>query len=145
MPQSISIAALGVTAPVHPVGSTDGVVDVPEDPAEVGFYSGSVLPGSSAGSTVLVGHVNYANVPGALIGLTEVHEGDTVEVATAGGRTLRYRITAREVVEKSEGLPSDLFVTDGPARLVLITCGGPFDTVAQRYEDNVVVVAVPVP
>nr|WP_240188342.1 class F sortase [Nakamurella flavida] len=142
--QSISIPSLGVTAPVLPVGSTDGVVDPPEDPAQVGFYTGSVLPGSPAGSTVLVGHVNYANVPGALIGLTKVNEGDTVQVATLGGRTVEYRITAREVFEKAEGLPADLFVTHGPARLVLITCGGPFDTVAQRYEDNVVVVATPV-
>lgn len=142
--QSVSLPVLGVTASVHPIGSTGGVVDVPEDPAQVGFYTGSVLPGSPTGSTVLVGHVNYGNVPGALIGLTDVHEGDVVQVATIDGRTLEYRITAREVFGKSEGLPADLFVTDGPARLVLITCGGPFDTVAQRYEDNVVVVATPV-
>ena len=31
----------------------------------------------------------------------------------------------------------------GPARLVLITCGGPFVPALSSYRDNLVVVAVP--
>ena len=33
--------------------------------------------------------------------------------------------------------------TDGPAQLVLVTCGGAFDPVRHRYADNYVVVAAP--
>jgi hypothetical protein len=32
----------------------------------------------------------------------------------------------------------------GPARLTMITCGGPSDREARRYRDNIVVTAAPV-
>jgi len=47
------------------------------------------------------------------------------------------------VYEKAGGLPADIFAQDGPARLVLISCGGPFDRTAGSYLDNIVVFAVP--
>ena len=41
-------------------------------------------------------------------------------------------------------LPLDrLFARDGPPRLTLITCGGPFLPEYLSYRDNVVVVAEP--
>ena len=38
---------------------------------------------------------------------------------------------------------SRLFTTQGPHRLVLVSCGGAFDPVRRTYADNVVVTAVP--
>ena len=38
-----------------------------------------------------------------------------------------------------------VFVQDGPARLVLITCGGDFDYDTRHYLSNVVVTATPSP
>ena len=40
-------------------------------------------------------------------------------------------------------LPTSIYSLEGAARLVLVTCGGPFDPVAGHYRDNVVVTAVP--
>ena len=40
-------------------------------------------------------------------------------------------------------LPADYFGRGGPSRLVLITCGGTFDSSTRHYRDNVVVVAEP--
>jgi hypothetical protein len=37
----------------------------------------------------------------------------------------------------------DAFARKGPLRLVLITCGGPYDADAGGYRDNVVVVSTP--
>jgi hypothetical protein len=44
---------------------------------------------------------------------------------------------------KETGLPASAFARDGAPRLVLITCGGPFDAATGNYEDNVVVYATP--
>jgi hypothetical protein len=44
-----------------------------------------------------------------------------------------------------QALPLDaLFRRDGPPRLTLVTCGGPFLPEVGGYRDNVVVVAEPV-
>jgi hypothetical protein len=37
-----------------------------------------------------------------------------------------------------------VFDRRGPARLVLVTCGGRFDTTTKHFLDNIVVTAVPV-
>ena len=39
-------------------------------------------------------------------------------------------------------LPSSIYTRSGPARLVLVTCGGPFDARSGHYRDNIVVTAV---
>jgi len=46
---------------------------------------------------------------------------------------------------KHQGLPAAVFSTTGPARLVLITCGGPFNAAARSYQDNIVVFAATQP
>ena len=46
---------------------------------------------------------------------------------------------------KHQGLPAALFSTTAPARLVLVTCGGPFNAAARSYQDNIVVFAATQP
>ena len=53
---------------------------------------------------------------------------------------MAYRVTARRELGKA-ALPADLFATDGPPRLVLVTCGGRFDRTTRHYTDNVIVYA----
>jgi hypothetical protein len=50
----------------------------------------------------------------------------------------RYRVTSVRRVRK-QALPSSLYRRTGPARLVLVTCGGPFD--GHHYRDNIIVTA----
>jgi hypothetical protein len=40
-------------------------------------------------------------------------------------------------------LPLDVYSQTGPPRLVVVTCGGPFDTATRHYDDNVILTAVP--
>ena len=57
---------------------------------------------------------------------------------------LRYRVVGKQTIVKQR-LPTErLFARDGPPRLVLITCGGPFDAELRSYRDNLVVLAEPV-
>ena len=70
--------------------------------------------------------------------------GDEVLVTDAAGTMTRWRVVSRELIRK-QALPLDrLFTRNGPPRLTLITCGGPFLPEFRSYRDNVVVVAEPV-
>ena len=40
-------------------------------------------------------------------------------------------------------LPTNIYTRTGSPKLVLVTCGGPFDAKIGHYRDNIVVTAVP--
>jgi hypothetical protein len=93
---------------------------------------------------VLAGHVDDVRQGlGALAGLRRVEPGAAVEVTDAAGAVSRWTVVSRDLLDKRT-LPVDaLFARGGDPRLVLVTCGGPFDAARGSYRDNVVVVAVP--
>lgn len=143
-PAALTIPALHVHAAVVPVGVSHRVLAVPADPAQVGWWTDSVLPGATAGSTVIDGHVDSAAAgPGALFRLGDLQTGDPVAVTTGTGDRRTYAVTGRRVYVKAAGLPPDLFTTTGAPRLVLISCGGPFNYATGSYLDNIVIFAVP--
>jgi hypothetical protein len=140
-PTGVTVAALHVTAPVDPVGvSADSALLVPDDPAHLGWWIGSALPGSPRGTVLIAGHVDTAaDGPGALFRLEKLPMGALIGVR-AGDRVLTYRAVARRSYGKRR-LPPDLFDPGSAPRLVLITCGGDFRH--GSYTDNVVLYAVP--
>ena len=142
-PRRVTIGALGVDAPVTPVGiaRADGSLAVPASASTVAWYRYGGAPGLH-GSTVLAAHVDYAGRAGAFYRLGAARPGQVVNVALADGRTARYRIVSLQRYRKA-ALPRALFSTTGAPRLVLITCGGRFDPATRHYADNVVVVATP--
>ncbi len=143
-PVSLSLPTLGVRASVLPVVNDNGTLGVPDDPAQVGWWSASALAGAATGTVVLDGHVDSAaSGPGALFRLAALKANDPIMLSTDTGQLRRYTVTARRVYGKAGGLPADIFDQAGPARLVLISCGGPFDRTAGSYLDNIVVFAVP--
>ncbi len=143
-PVSLTIPSLGIAALVEHVGTTNGELGVPANPAHVGWWIGGALPGSTRGSVVIDGHVDSAVTgPGALFAISQLHPNAHVVVAITTGHALTYTVTAREILSKAAGLPPRIFTTTGPPRLVLITCGGPFDTTTRSYKDNIVVYATP--
>lgn len=144
-PVRLVVPALGVDAPVDAVGvEPDGQMTLPEDVARVGWYRFGPAPGSD-GSAVIAGHVDDAEQGlGAIAPLGEAAVGTEVQVTDAAGTTTTWRVVSRELITK-QALPVDtLFRRDGPPRLTLITCGGPFLPEYRSYRDNVVVVAEPV-
>jgi hypothetical protein len=78
-----------------------------------------------------------ALVPRSDLGRTQV----IVTTATSDRRS--YLVTGRRVYVKTAGLPPDLFAPNNAPRLILITCGGPFDRAEGSYLDNIVVFAAP--
>jgi hypothetical protein len=144
VPLSLTLPARGVTAPVVPVATgPDGALVIPDPPTTVGWWAPGALAGASTGTTVLAGHVDSAAAGlGTFAVLRDVAVGDRVVLRGADGRAPAYRVTARRRLGKA-ALPADLFATDGPPRLVLITCGGRFDRTTRHYTDNVIVYAEP--
>jgi hypothetical protein len=143
-PARLSIPALGVDAPVGPVADTRSEITVPDDVSTVGWWVAGAAPGDPVGTTVLVGHVDaWDQGAGALYHLDGARPGMPVAVTTTDGRTTSYAVTGLQVVRKAAGLPPSLFDQAGAPRLVLVTCGGPFDERTRSYADNIVVVAIP--
>lgn len=144
VPKQLILPRLGVRAAVQPVVSRRGVLAVPDDPGRVGWWVGSSAPGKPQGTTVIDGHIDSATAGvGAFWHLSALAAGDSVNVVTSTGATVRYRVLARRVYPKSAGLPSTLFTLTGPPMLLLISCGGPFDADSGSYQDNIAVFAVP--
>ena len=144
-PARLRIPAIGVDAPVGPVGIDErGDMAVPEQVQDIGWYRFGPAPGATNGSAVLSGHVDSAQQGlGAFSRLGELQAGDAITVTDTSGRQLRYRVVGKEAFDKQTVPLADLFSRSGAARLTLITCGGPFDEAALSYVDNIVVTAVP--
>ena len=130
-------------APIEPLGVSDaGELDVP-DPKIVGWYRYSSAPGRP-GSVVLASHVDFNRVPGIFRYLTKLHVGDDVSVTTADAHVHRFVVSERTMYDKDK-LPRDhVWSRTGDPTLVLLTCGGQFNSLRRSFEQNIVVYARPV-
>ena len=141
-PEAVVIPAIGVSSPLVPLGlQPDKRMEVPEDYALAGWYTGGPRPGDN-GPAVIAGHVDSKRGPAVFYRLGELSKGDPIVVRYPGRAEARFR------VERTERHPKRAFPTArvygdtaGPA-LRLVTCGGGFDRASGHYRDNVIVFAV---
>ena len=142
-PASVSFPGQAIAAAVDPVGVLDsGALQLPEDPARVGWWAAGTPAGAPAGTTVLAGHMDGRHQSGAMRALLHVAQGAAVDVTDALGRVHAYRVVSRQTTPWNH-LDRSLFTTTGPPRLALITCGGTFDPVKREFSDRLIVVAKP--
>ncbi|MDG4820302.1 class F sortase [Asanoa sp. WMMD1127] len=142
-PTRITIAAIGVDAPIHDVGlAKDGTIEVPpvDEPNETGWYDEGPTPGEF-GPAVVVGHVDTKTGPAVFAKLSTLDPGDTVEVRRRDGSVAVFEVNSVERFDKS-AVPADRLHGDfSRPGLRLITCGGRWVGGATGYADNVVVFA----
>jgi hypothetical protein len=136
----LELSRLHVAAPITDVAAVGGVMQIPRDPHTVGWWTGGAEPGDAHGTVVIVGHINYAGVSGALSALPNLRPGDSLSLLGSGYRHT-YRIVAIRSYPKTSGIPANVFSRSGTPRLVLITCGGDFDSATGNYDDNIVAYA----
>jgi hypothetical protein len=144
-PASVQIPSLGVNAPVQPstIDLADGELAVPADIHLTGWWRDGAAPGDANGTVLIAGHVDSAaGGAGAFYPLKSARTGAIVTVTTRSGAAVRYRVTGVQTVLKAN-LPIGIFTRTGAPRLVLVTCGGPFDYQTRHYVDNVIVYASP--
>jgi Sortase domain len=144
-PTSVSIPSLGIRARVEPVAIDvrHGTLGIPRDIRVAGWWRDGATPGSASGAVLIAGHVDSARAgTGAFFALRKARAGDRVQVLTAGRGTYTYRVVSVRSYPKA-ALPVGVYSSRGAGRLVLVTCGGPFDAATAHYADNVVVTAAP--
>jgi sortase (surface protein transpeptidase) len=143
-PRRLRIPSIAVDAKIGAIGvEASGELEVPENVRNVGWYRYGPAPGEP-GATVIAGHVDSREQgPGAFFDLRSLDVGARVQVTDSDGDVQRYDVVARRTYDKAK-LPTDeLFSREGPPQLVLITCGGDFDSSARSYRENVVIYAQP--
>ncbi len=144
-PVSVSIPAIAVRSDLLSLGlAADGSIQVPQpgpDYDKAAWFTGSPPPGD-VGPAVIEGHVDSAaNGPSVFYDLGRLRPGDRIDVARENGSVASFAVYDVRLVPKDDFPTIEVYGnTDGP-ELRLITCGGPFDSDARSYEDNVVVFA----
>ena len=141
MPVSIGIPRLHVFSRLEDLGvDDDGVMEVPAEPANAGWYELGPSPGA-LGPAVVAGHVTWNQAPAVFFRLAELRPGDVVQVTRTDDVVAVFEVTRVERYPKS-AFPTDMvFGAIDHAGLRLITCGGDYEQAAHRYTDNVVAFA----
>lgn len=139
-PVRLDVPALGIDVPVLPVHASGDALEPPSNPFELGWWSDGSEPGQP-GATLVTGHTVH-NGPGALNSLGRLRPGDLVTVRTrASAITYRVMVVTKYSRAALARASQALFASDGPSRLVLVTCT---DWTGRVYLSNEVVTAVPV-
>ncbi|MCJ1714946.1 class F sortase [Curtobacterium sp. VKM Ac-2922] len=144
-PARIAVAGLPIDQPVQPEGVDDtGAMSLPADPAIAGWWKFGPGPTSTTGTTVIAAHVDAVGYGiGPFAHLVDVPSGTVITLTGADGSTTRYQVQSVDLIRKT-GVPwASIFDQDGPRRLVLVTCGGAFNTTTHHYDSNLVVTATP--
>jgi hypothetical protein len=142
-PERVLVPALGIDMPVVPVGlDATGDVSIPSASHTAGWYRFSSGMRAERGTIVVVAHIDAWDGIGPFSRLKDAGAGTEVRLTGAGG-TRSFRIDGVAQPAKAPGSLASYFVSGGPAKLVLITCGGVFDPASGHYRDNVIATAAP--
>lgn len=145
-PVRVEIDHLDVEVDVEPVGvADDGQMAIPPDAYTAGWYAFGPVPGAASGTAVIAAHVDsiVTGGLGPFARLARLDRGDLVTTTDENGTMTTFEVVSVKKVAKPEIDWHDVFTRDGDPRLVLITCGGSWNSTARHYSDNVVVTAVP--
>lgn len=144
-PTRVELARLGIRAPIASadIDLATGALGIPKNIDRVGWWRDGAAPGDDEGTILLAGHVDSAKAgAGAFYALKSTRRGDTVALISDDGATRRWKVTSMRRTRKAH-LPTGIFTRTGARRLVLVTCGGPFNEQTGHYRDNIIVVARP--
>jgi hypothetical protein len=141
-PVRIKIPAIGVDAPVVPLGlNPDRTLKVPSDFGDAGWWSDGPRPGER-GPAVIVGHVDSYTGPAVFFRVGELGTGATIVVVRRDGTRARFSVIGSERYPKADFPTERVYGRTRAATLRLITCSGLFDRDSGHYLDNTVVYAV---
>jgi LPXTG-site transpeptidase (sortase) family protein len=142
-PNWITVDDIELWSPVRSVGIEEtGELEVPGK-AEIGWYKYGSAPGLP-GATVLAAHVTWNREIGPFFMLGRLEPGALIEVGLHDETVRTYQVVERVMYRKDELPRERIWTTTGDETLVLITCGGSYNSNIRRYRDNIVVYAVPV-
>lgn len=148
-PDTLSIPGVDLEVGLVDEGRDDSGYLVVPDASKAARYIGSAAVCATKGSTLLAGHVNFRDgslAPMASLG--RVTKGMPLYVSDKAGVTCRYKIIGMESLDKTS-LPADIFATEGPHLLRVVTCdlASPYVPIAgqAQFANNTVATAIPWP
>ena len=121
-----------------------GTLVIPELVARAGWWQGGARLGDPFGAIVIAAHVDsFADGIGPIAELLNAEVGDVVHLE-ARNLSQSFAVSSSTFVPRTSLADHAATVSfDGAYRLVLITCGGPYDRTRGGYRDNLIVVAGP--
>lgn len=122
-PARIAIPAIGIDASIESIGIDGGVMGVPSNPWNVGWYSGLGGPG---GNTVMAAHKDWASIgPVVFYSLGTLGTGNEIYLYDGDGNAATYIVYEAFTVGAYADAGS-IIGDQGGDTLTLITCGGDF-------------------
>jgi Sortase domain len=146
IPVWLRISELRINAAIVPevIDIEKGILGMPANIRRLGWWRDGMAPMARSGTILIAGHYDFATAgPGAFYSLPRARRGERIHITTADGAVHTYRVVTVVSYAKT-ALPLTVFDRRGPPRLVLVTCGGRFDSTTKHFLDNIVVTAVPV-
>lgn len=140
LPARLTIPKINVDAAIEQVGLTsDGLMDAPKGPAEVGWYNKGPRPGET-GSAVIDGHSGWKNgIPAAFDNLENLGPGDKITLQDDSGAVISF-VVRESRTYAPDADASDVFASnDGKSHLNFITCDGAWDKLAKSHTERLVV------
>jgi sortase (surface protein transpeptidase) len=138
-PTEVEIAALGVKAPIVPLGvDKDGLMEAPDGPDVVGWYRTSARAGQP-GNSVMSAHIDWRDRLAVFANLGQLAPGDRVVVRGEDGRDYVYAVAWNRAYPKDRAPTRELLATTDDAVLTLISCDGVFDQRTRDYSHRRVV------
>ena len=139
-PAQLLIPLLDVHRAVEKVGvDQSGVMNLPVNSWNAGWYKGSPVPGAP-GDSVIEGHAGYPGKPMIFGKLDTLHTGDRIIVVLGDGTHRLFLVQSMRTVPAGSAVPG-LADPYGLPRLTLITCTGHFDKKNHWYSDRLVLEA----
>jgi hypothetical protein len=137
-PVQLLIADLNVHRAVEAVGvGRSGVIDVPVNAWNAGWYAGGPVPGAP-GDSVIEGHAGYPGQPMIFGKLATLRPGAQVVVVLSDGSRQLFLVSSMSSVPVGTA-PPGFAEPYGPPRLTLITCTGYFNQDTYSYSSRLVV------
>jgi sortase (surface protein transpeptidase) len=139
----ISIPAIGVRAPVNPVGlAEDGSIATPslQRKNEAGWYERGPTPGQY-GPAIIVGHVDGTKGPAVFHKLGTLRPGQLIEVVRRDRRVAIFQVDEVATYDKASLPTKKIYGDFSRPGLRVITCGGQWVGGDLGYAENVVVFA----
>ena len=141
IPVEVEVPAVDISAPVVPLGLTDGgALEVPKDFSTAGWRASGPEPGER-GAAVITAHIDSKEGPAAFYTLADASPGDEVYVHRKDASTATFVIDRLGQYPKDDFPTHQVYDETPEPTLRLITCGGIFDDSIGHYRDNIVAYA----
>ncbi len=146
LPMRLVIPKLDINAAFQYDGlASSGVMETPSNVSDVGWFTGSALPGKS-GVAIVIGHVaqirrGVVTKQGVFSSLGLLHAGDTFSVINHEGSITVFMVRKSRVYDPAADATEVFSSSDGGAHLNLITCEGTWNQAQLEYTQRLVVFA----